>query len=197
MIRHARAAGLGLAAVLALAGCGGGGDAAPARTVGSSGVVASPSGSRNDVDLAFATTMVPHAVQALASTQIAGQKSGTPRIKELATAVGAAQQPQIETLSAWLVSWGQPVPQVPKTTKGGAAISTQDLVDLAAAQGAAFDQLWLRSMIRHQQVAMALAEQEVKRGANPGVKAMAQKILDERKGQVTTMQGLLAATKKK
>lgn len=190
--RRAVAAGLGLAALVAVAvaGCGGG-SGTPTRTVGSSASVPSPSGTKNQVDLAFADTMIPHAVQTLAATQIAGQKATQPKIKELATAIGGAAQPQIETLSAWLVSWGQPVPGGAQTTEGGAAISTRDLEKLGQAQGAAFDQYWLQAMIRHQQVALAIAQQEIKRGTNPGIKAMAQKMLDERKTQITTMQGLL------
>jgi len=189
VVRLAGVAGLGLVVAVALAGCGG--DGAAPRTIGASVTVSAPSGPRNDVDLAFAGTMIPHAVQALASTQLAGQKATTQQIRTLASAIAAAQQPQIETLSAWLISWGQPLPDGRRTTSGGAAISSEDLNDLAQATGPAFDRLWLETMIRHQQVGLALAETELKRGENPGIKQMARGMLDERKAQVTTMQGLL------
>ena len=183
--------GVAVVAVLVpLSGCGGpdGGGAAGASTKAS---VSPASGPRNDVDVAFADTMIPHGVQALASTQLAAQKATTPQLKQVASAIGAAQVPQIETLSSWLVSWGQPVPEGPRTTSGGAAISTEDLRKLSDATGPAFEQLWLQTMIRHQQVALAVAQTEVSKGTNPGVKAMAATMLDVRKAQVATMQKLL------
>jgi len=181
----------GLAAAVALTGCGG--SDAGATTSSPKASISPASGPHNDVDLAFADTMIPHGVQALASTQLAAQKATKPQIKQVAGAIGSAQVPQIETLSAWLVSWGQPVPGGPGTASGGAALSTQDLRDLSDATGAAFDTLWLQTMIRHEQVGLTLAQTELAKGANPGVKALAQKMLDERQGQVTTMQGLLTA----
>jgi len=191
----ARVAGaaVGVALAVAVAGCAsggsgsGGGSGAAAKA--SAGASAS-AGPRNDVDLAFADTMIPHGVQALASTQLAAQRATTPQLKQLANTINATQVPQIETLSALLTAWGQPVPTVPPGDEG-VAITPADLARLAGASGKAFDQMWLTSMIHHQQIALAVAQTEVKKGSNPQVKAMAQKILEERQAQVTTMQGLL------
>jgi len=183
--------GVAVVAVLVpLSGCGGpdGGGAAGASTKAS---VSPASGPRNDVDVAFADTMIPHGVQALASTQLAAQKATTPQIKQVASAIGAAQVPQIETLSSWLVRWGVAVP-AGAAGASSPGIGSDDLVRLSQAGAGAFEAQWLTAMIAHQQVAVTLAQSEVAHGSSTEAKALATRLLAETRAQIATMKGLLA-----
>jgi uncharacterized protein (DUF305 family) len=201
------------AALLAtvLAGCAGGGvaagpttgaavapgtaaaDAASSNTAGSAAAapVSNTAGPHNTSDVAFATGIIPHNVQALASTQIASSKAVKPQVKSLASTLGKQQVPEIEALSAWLTSWGVPVPGGGVAQPGTAGLTSQDLSTLSTAPPAGFDKLWLNRMIKHQQQAVALAQTEVKNGSNAQAKALAKKIITEKQKQITLMKALL------
>ena len=203
-------AGVGLLAALTLTGCGGEGAASAPTTGGgavtsgaaggavgqSSDAAAAPATSKpatphNQADIAFASAMIPHNVQVLATTQIAGTRAAAPGVKALATKLSAAQVPQIEKLSSWLAGWGAPVPSGGTATTPGTGITQNDLVKLSGAAPAGFDKLWLTTMITHEQRALALAKAEVAGGSSAEAKALAKQLLAEQKTQITTMQGLL------
>jgi uncharacterized protein (DUF305 family) len=202
--------GAGLIATVLLAGCGDGGATAGPTTGGTSaaavaadqgGQAAAPAPSstappqpHNQADVAFATTMIPHNVQALASTQMASTKAANPQIKALASKLGKTQVPQIESLSRWMVGWGQQVPNAAVAGNGpaGSGMLTQaDLSKLGSATGADFDKLWLTTMIKHEQGAVALAKTELAHGSSVEAKALAKKIIAAQQAQVTEMQALL------
>jgi len=208
--RPALAAG-SLLAVLALAGCGGG-DAAGGPTTGGpltgapaaaspSGAgagapavtptLSAPAGPHNASDVTFARSMIPHDVQLLASTQIASTRPVRPQVKSLATRISAAQVPQIETLSSWLVRWGVAVP-AGAAGASSPGIGSDDLVRLSQAGAGAFEAQWLTAMIAHQQVAVTLAQSEVAHGSSTEAKALATRLLAETRAQIATMKGLLA-----
>jgi uncharacterized protein (DUF305 family) len=202
-------AGVGLLAALTLAGCGGDPPAAgpttgvgapsdPATSAPAAGDTAAaapattkPATPHNATDIAFASGMIPHNVQVLASTQIAGSRAVKPQVKTLATKLSTTQVPQIEAMSAWLANWGQPVPAGGTAATGSAGITQADLVKLSQAAPAGFDKLWLTTMIKHQQNAVNLAKTEVKSGTSAEAKALAKKIITEQQAQITAMKGLL------
>jgi len=60
----------------------------------------------------FAQGMIPHDAQAIEMADLALSNTTNPEVLSLATAIKAAQSPEIETLSGWLRQWGQPVPSM-------------------------------------------------------------------------------------
>lgn len=104
------------ALLLGLTACGSGteqtaespsaGVAAPASVTASA-----PAGEHNPADVTFAQEMIPHHAQAIEMSNVLLAKEGIdPRVRELAGQIKAAQSPEIEQMSAWLGSWGQPMP---------------------------------------------------------------------------------------
>ena len=75
-----------------------------------SDVTAAPSaGAHNDADVMFAQHMIPHHQQAVEMSDIVLAKQGIdPRVTELATAIKAAQGPEIKQMQEWLGAVGQP-----------------------------------------------------------------------------------------
>ncbi|NEA31283.1 DUF305 domain-containing protein [Streptomyces sp. SID13031] len=63
-----------------------------------------PAGGFNDADVTFATQMIPHHQQAVQMATMAARKATTAEVKKLSTAIKAAQDPEIKTLSGWLTS---------------------------------------------------------------------------------------------
>lgn len=154
-----------------------------------------PAGDFNDADVTFATQMIPHHQQAVQMANMAGYTATTPEVKKLATAIKAAQDPEIKTLSGWLTSWGKPVP----TPSHGDHSSHQmpgmmtedELSDLGNAKGTMFDRMWIQMMIEHHKGAVTMAKTEQTSGKNAEAVALAQKIETDQNREIATMQRLL------
>lgn len=96
-----------------LSGCGS--EAKDGTSGTSSSPQTSPStssaiGDFNDADATFATSMIPHHRQAVEMAELAERRAASPQVKALATKIKEAQDPEIQTMSEWLTSWGKPAP---------------------------------------------------------------------------------------
>lgn len=166
-------------------------------TSGATATSSTPTGRAGDV--MFAQMMIPHHQQAVQMADIAlGKPSASPKVRELATQIKAAQDPEIAQMSDWLKAWGAS----PATSGGmghgmdhgtgsGGMMSDADLNALNAAQGADFDRKWLTGMIAHHQGAVMMANQVLSTTSDPQVKALAEAIVKAQNSEITTMQGLL------
>ena len=212
--RYIGTAAVSAAAALALAGCGSstgtGGTAGadhgsmPGMTSTSPAPTSSTTGAgsaaHNQADVTFATNMIPHHEQAVQMAQMALKQASNTQVKALAADVKAAQDPEIQTMAGWLTAWGQPVPTGMAGMSGhdmsGMAgmdgmMSDQDMQQLQAATGAAFDRMWLQMMIKHPQGAVAMATTETQQGSNGDAKALAQQIIAAQNKEIATMTQLL------
>jgi uncharacterized protein (DUF305 family) len=220
-LRHAALPVLAAATALALAACGGS-TSSPSGHEGMPGMTSTTSastpsrptaaGPHNEADVAFATGMIPHHGQAITMAQMALSTSTNPKVKDLATAIKAAQDPEIQTMSGWLTGWAQPVPaatgghdmsQMGSTTSSTSGSSTmggmggmmtdQEMEQLSKATGAAFDRMWLQMMVKHHQGAVAMSQTELATGTNPDAKQLAQAIIDSQTKEITTMTAALGS----
>lgn len=176
------------------------GGSSPAASASSSmSMSMSMSDSHNHADLAFATDMIPHHGQAIDMADMAVKKATNSQVKQLGIQIKAAQDPEISTMSGWLKEWGAPVPSasMPGMDMGGMSMngmmSADEMKQLDAATGTAFDKLWVQMMIKHHQGAIAMAKTELASGQYPQAKALAQSISNSQAKEVTTMQSLLSA----
>ena len=207
-IRHAAIAAVSIAATLTLAGCSGSTDHQnmPGMNAGStptvtSATAASPAaGPHNAADVTFASGMIPHHGQAITMADMATSKATNPQVKSLAAAIKTAQGPEIATMSGWLTGWGQPVPAATgghdmsgmgAGTAMSGMMSEQEMQQLSAATGAAFDRMWLQMMIKHHQGAVTMAQAELANGQSSDAKQLAQQIIDAQNKEIDTMTALL------
>ena len=202
------AAGL---ATAVLGACGGGSDpAAPpaAATAGATSPGAStpsattaPSTQHNDADVMFAQMMIQHHRQAIEMAKLAEGRAASSEVMKLAAAIEAAQGPEIRTMTTWLTTWGEEVPEesmpgMEHGSDGGmpGMMSEADMMALKALSGSRFDKSWLTMMVAHHQGAILMAQKQQKDGENPDAVALAKKIQSDQAAEITTMKGLLGTT---
>ena len=147
-------------------------------------------------DVMFAQMMIPHHEQAVEMADFALGKDGvSPEVRQLATRIKAAQDPEIQTMRGWLQAWGAPVPTGMGDhdmggTSGQGMMSQADMDDLEAAEGAAFDAQWVTMMIAHHEGAVTMARQVLGTTSNAEVKALAEAVVKTQTDEIATLKGL-------
>ena len=164
--RRAAATGAVLtAAVLVLAGCGSQDQAGHDGHAASEPSATAESSGYNSADVTFAQGMIPHHRQAVEMAALVTDRSASPEVKKLATAIEKAQNPEIRTMSGWLESWGEKVPGAGQGSghsghsgHGMAGMmSAEDMTRLEKSSGSAFDRAFLEMMIEHHRGAVEMA----------------------------------------
>jgi uncharacterized protein (DUF305 family) len=149
----------------------------------------------NADDVTFARDMMPHHQQALQLVDLARDRSSDPALLELASAIAAAQGPEMDQMAAMLRSWGED-PEA-GMHHGGHGMAMPGMVDdatmkrLESLRGAEFDTLWLESMISHHQGAVEMAKAEIANGDNVDAKALAEEIIKAQEAEIAQMKQML------
>ncbi len=181
--------------VLTLAACGS--ESKSSTTTGAT--ASSNNGLFNDADVAFAQGMIPHHEQAIEMADIALDPTvgASAEVRDLATRIKGAQDPEIMMMTEWLTAWGQPITM---DMSGGhdmasmeGMMSVEEMDALGAMTGAEFDKAWLEMMSRHHEGAIVMALTVKADGSNPDVLALADQVIAAQQGEIDEMQGLLAA----
>ncbi len=168
----------------------------------------------NDADIAFAQGMIPHHQQAVMMSELVEGRTDNPDVLELSGEISAAQEPEIQTMTAFLDAWGA------DATMGGASETPMDdmdhsstdaddmaqmegmsgmmtpeqMADLEAAEGAEFDQMFLQMMIAHHEGAVEMADTQLDEGENPEARQLAEEIIEAQESEIGRMQDLLSAS---
>ncbi|WP_237532082.1 DUF305 domain-containing protein [Streptomyces sp. SID8352] len=205
--RRAALAAVTATAALALAACGGDGGApdrggegasAPAST-GADGGTAAP-GAHNAQDVAFAQGMIPHHRQALEMAELVEGRSASAGVKDLAARIRGAQDPEIRTMTGWLTSWDEPVPEAGGSMPGmdhsehssmPGMMAAGDMERLKRAEGAEFDRMFLAMMVEHHEGAVDMAEAERAKGLHGPAKTLADDVVTAQNAEITEMNELL------
>jgi uncharacterized protein (DUF305 family) len=154
----------------------------------------------NDADVTFAQQMIPHHQQAIDMADLAESRAESQEVKDLAADIQAAQGPEIRTMTDWLESWGEDVPD--EGTSGmdhgdmssdnmGGMMTEDDMAALEATSGAEFDQMFLTMMIEHHEGAIEMATTEQSEGEFPEAVDMAEEIQTTQAEEIQTMRDLL------
>jgi uncharacterized protein (DUF305 family) len=150
----------------------------------------------NAADVAFAQNMIPHHQQAVDMSAMVPSRTANPDVVVLANHIGSDQQSEIDMLKDLLARWGEPTGADHAGHDGHTAMGIDGMVDAATMErlqylrGGEFDGLWLRSMIKHHQGAVTMAQHEVAHGQNPDAVKMAKIIVDWQQleiGQMTKL----------
>lgn len=199
-----------IAAAITLAGCSAGSDAGssstsmPGMNHGSSAMPstsapatsAAASADFNDADSMFAQMMIPHHTQAVAMSDIMLKKEGIPAaVTDLATKIKAAQGPEIEKMTGWLKTWGQPTQMptdMPSAHRMQGMMGGDDMGKLEAAQGTGAAKLFLTQMIAHHEGAVMMAKTETTDGKNADAVQLSKDIVSDQEAEIQEMKDLLA-----
>ncbi|GAB2611180.1 DUF305 domain-containing protein [Streptomyces capparidis] len=195
------------AAAAVLAACGsddGHGGHDPGSTTSPS---ASPSASapaeaaaHNAADVTFAKDMIRHHRQAIAMADLAATRASSADVESLAEKVKGAQEPEIRTLSGWLTSWGEQVPEEGAGADHGGhdmssgmpgMMSPTEMDRLEKASGTAFDTMFLDMMIKHHEGAVTMARTEKEDGEYGAAMELADKVIADQSAEIRQMEKML------
>ncbi|QKZ20013.1 DUF305 domain-containing protein [Streptomyces chartreusis] len=201
-VRRTALAATAVTAALVLAACGGDGGDSDAAAEASSSSSAS-AGAHNAQDVTFAQGMIPHHQQALQMAQMAADRASSTQVKDLAERIRKAQDPEIETMSGWLKTWGEDVPSAAPGVghsghSGGSGMAgmmdAKDMDELMKASGKAFDTLFLTLMVEHHEGAVEMAESEKSEGRYAPATELADAVVTAQTAEIQEMNKLLGKT---
>lgn len=128
-----------------------------------------------NADVRFMTGMIGHHAQAVGMSNLAPTNGASATIRTLAARIINAQQDEIALMQRWLRDRNQPVPEVHisghQVMVHGAGdahaqhahmpgmLTDAQMAELAAAQGPAFDRLFLTFMIAHHKGAVGMVRE--------------------------------------
>ncbi|MFC9503981.1 DUF305 domain-containing protein [Streptomyces sp. NPDC057002] len=203
--------GLVALAVLSAGGCDSGPDRKPAAADGPAVIAPGEPGeanrtlsaeeaaeqnpendSPNAADVSYARMMIEHHTQALVMTELVPKRAESKDVKRIAERVAGGQKPEIEAMKGWLKSHGKPLEaeRHEHATMPGMATEAQ-LKKLRAADGKAFDHLFLTLMTTHHQGAITMATEVKGQGNNIRVEEMADEVIAQQTSEITRMRDML------
>lgn len=156
----------------------------------------------NATDVAFAQGMIVHHGQAVMMAEMALDQADNPEVVTLATAIKAAQDPEIAEMSGWLENWGVAVPDPMSgmdhemgsmgNMMMSGMMSDEDMAKLENASGVDFDRMFLEMMVKHHTGAIEMAQTEVADGKYQPAKALATNVITTQQDEIDQMNALLA-----
>ncbi|MGO2550579.1 MULTISPECIES: DUF305 domain-containing protein [Actinomycetes] len=190
---------LALVGMLALSGCAGDPQDAPAPSASASEPHSqhsmSQSASVNDADMAFASGMKIHHEQAIEMSNIVLDKDGIPQdVVSLAEQIKAAQSPEIERMDRWLSKWNMPEDMDHDAMGHEDGMVAEDKINqLKQAKGEDAARLFLEQMIGHHEGAVTMAQTEIGEGSYPAAIDLSKEIVESQNKEIDDMKRLLAA----
>lgn len=145
-------------------------------------------------DASYLTAMIGHHHQALTMADLAATRASDGRVRSLAAAIDAGQGREIIVMATWLVDHDLPEPTLDDLEHGTTMpgmLSTAQLDELAAADGATFDRLFLEDMIQHHQGAVGMAEDVLGTGEDQRVSELATEAIATQGAEIARMRDLL------
>lgn len=206
LTRRAALVAATVTAALVLAACGndsnsssGSGSSAEGHDMSSmsSAPASAEAGAHNAQDVTFAQGVIPHHQQALEMAKLAADRASSTKVKDLASRVEKAQDPEIRTMSGWLKTWGENLPsEMPGMDHSMGSgmtgmMSTKDMTQLEKSSGKEFDTMFLTMMVEHHKGAVEMATTEKGKGKYSPATKMADGIITAQNAEIDEMNKLL------
>jgi uncharacterized protein (DUF305 family) len=121
--------------------------------------------SYSPADAKFMQDMIPHHHQAIEMAALVAERTNQPELIDIAGRINVSQDDEIRFMQDWLRERGEMVPEptahdAMHTTHTMAGMATpKQMAELAAAEGTAFDRLFLRLMIAHHEGAVRMVKE--------------------------------------
>jgi uncharacterized protein (DUF305 family) len=157
-------------------------------------------------DVAFVQMMVLHHRQALdLAGLVSGDRTDNSELALAAQRIAAAQSAEILLMAQWLTERSIDVPAADADAAeydhaehghaGMQGMLSQDQVrELAATEGPAFDRLFVESMVEHHEGAIAMAQYVLTHGADQRVNELATDIVAEQGAEIARLEALLGSS---
>lgn len=147
-------------------------------------------------DLQFIDGMTMHHEGAIMSSKHMISDSERPELRELARNIGESQSTQIDQMQEWRDEW---YPDAEQTSGMPAGMMDEMMGDGMMGDGMmegmmggdAADEMFLRMMIPHHQMAVEMSEKALDKAEHPELENLARKIIAEQKAEIELMKGYL------
>lgn len=190
---HRFVGGIVVALSLVFGACSDGGDSSDQAVGDGEGGEEASGAQFNEADVTFVRGMIPHHEQAVVMSELAEENADSDAVRELADEIEAAQEPEIEQMTAFLEEWGE------SASEGGmdhdemsGMMTDEQMGELEEAMGAEFDRLFLEMMVMHHEGAVEMAQVEVEDGENEEAQELAGEIIEAQEAEIAEMEDLLA-----
>ena len=137
----------------------------PARELSAEEAIEIADTSYSPDDVRFMTDMIPHHHQAVEMAALVAERTNRQELIDVAGRIDKSQQDEIELMQGWLRERGEHVPDptahhAMHTSHKMAGMATpEQMAELAASRGTAFDRLFLQLMITHHEGAVTMVEE--------------------------------------
>jgi uncharacterized protein (DUF305 family) len=147
-------------------------------------------------DVRFMQHMIGHHAQAIVMAALAPSHGASARVLQLAQKIDISQRDEIDLMKQWLAERMQPIPTDSQShaMMMPGMLSAQEMAQLDAARGPAFDRLFLTFMIRHHEGALLMVEELFKAraaGQDPDIFRFATDVDADQRDEIYAMQQLL------
>ncbi len=139
----------------------------PGRELSAEEAIAIANTSYSPDDSKFMQDMIPHHHQAIEMAMLVAERTNQQELIDVAGRINVSQDDEIKFMQDWLRERGEPVSDPTahhkmRTTHTMAGMATpEQMAELAAAEGTAFDRLFLSLMITHHEGAVRMVEELV------------------------------------
>ncbi|RMI37907.1 DUF305 domain-containing protein [Streptomyces triticirhizae] len=159
-------------------------------------------GEPDAADIGYMHRMVDHHGQALQMSELALERAENEAVRGIAERIAASQGPEIEVMRAWLDdrgAGGEPGDHEGHGDHGehggeGEAMPgmarPEELAELAAAEGVAFDALFLELMTRHHEGAVTMAAEVLGTTTDQTVEQLATDVIATQNAEIDRMAAL-------
>ena len=137
----------------------------PGRELSAEEATAIANSRYSPADAKFMQDMIPHHHQAIEMAALVAERTNQQELIDVAGRINVSQDDEIKFMQDWLRERGEPVPDptahdAMHTTHSMAGMATpEQMAELAAAEGTAFDRLFLRLMIAHHEGAVRMVKE--------------------------------------
>ena len=149
-------------------------------------------------DVKFMQGMIGHHAQAIEMTALIAPRTSREEMKLLGQRITVSQADEMDMMRTWLRARGQEIPaehahHTPEGMMPG-MLSAEQMAELTAATGEAFDKLFLRYMIQHHEGALSMVDDLFKTpgaGQEGDINAFAADVDSDQRMEIDRMRAML------
>lgn len=149
-------------------------------------------------DIKFMQGMIGHHAQATEMTALIDERTTRDEMKMLGQRISVSQTDEMNMMKTWLRARGQEIPSehAHHTHEGfmPGMLTPEQMAELAAAKGPAFDELFLKGMIQHHQGAITMVDELFKTpgaGQEGDINAFAADVDSDQRMEINRMRAML------
>jgi len=176
----------------------------PSKTISADEVEAPEPTPHTDADVDFMQGMIHHHAQALVMTRLARNRATKRDVALLAERIDVSQASEMELMEQWLGARDEEVPDAadharehgPHGRLMPGMVGERELAQLAAADGRAFDRLFVSYMVRHHRGALEMVgdlRSGEGAGAEPELDSFARHVESDQQIEILRMEDVRAA----